>query len=104
MSGKQVGVDHALRQVAWPVLFQMIELVLDDLADARLHAVGARGGLLIERAPAFDRQAVSPLLRKIGAGEMQSRQRRAERVAMPWIRPPDPHAVEEGDDRGGTPA
>ncbi len=51
------------------------------------------------RQPSTD-SAFGALHRKIGAGEMQLRQRLADRGAMPRVGPPDPHAVEEGDDRG----
>ncbi len=70
---------------------------------AGLHAVGAGLGGLVKRAPSLDRQRVRPLHPEIGAGEMKLGQRVAEPRAMRRGRPADPHAVQEGDDRGRTP-
>src|SRR5215204_3497794 len=58
--GKQIGVDDALRQVAWPAYFEMVELRLDGRAHAVLYAVGPRRGLFEQRPPARDRERVAP--------------------------------------------
>ncbi len=101
--GKQVGVDHALRQAARPRAFEQRELALDRVAQSRLHGVRARGGRNIERPPAVNRERVAPALRKIRARKMQARKRVAKRRAMGRARAADPHAVEEGHDRGRPP-
>ena len=100
---KQVGMDHAVRQIARPARFEMVELAGDEIAQARLHAVGARGGLIEQRPPAGDRQRVLADQRKVAAGKMHLRQRLADAGAMRRVRPPRPHAFEEVDDRGRPP-
>ena len=52
-----------------------------------------------QRAPAGDRKRILAPHRKIRAGQMQLRQRLAERRAMRGARLARPHAVEKGDDR-----
>ena len=97
---EQVGVDHALRQAARPVLLEMRSssaMVLRAAPAARCR----RGPRPARRAAASLRPKArcAACCGKVGAGEMQPRQRRADRGAVPRVRPPDPHAVEEGDDR-----
>src|SRR5262249_1957728 len=100
---KQVGMDDAARQVARPGLFEELEPRGDPGAQPWLHAVGARAAALVWRAPALDRERVPAGELEAVAGEVESRERLAERGAMGEARPPDPHAVEKGDDRGRPP-
>ena len=102
LSGNKIGVDDAARQVARPVPLEMIELGVDERAQPRRDLVRARREGRKERPPAFHRKRVAAPRREIGAGEMQARQRRAERGAMGGLGVMHGIAVEKGDDHGGT--
>src|SRR3954468_19555171 len=76
--GKQVGVNDSVRQVLRPQLFAMREFGGNRSRQIAMHIVGARRGLLVEAAPARDRERILPLHRKIGAGKMQFCKRAAD--------------------------
>src|SRR6266566_1939011 len=80
--GKQIGMDHALWQVARPMPLEMIELGNDRLLEPRLQAIGTARGSTKQRPPALDRECILALGREIAAGEMQLRKRFPERGAM----------------------
>ncbi len=82
--------------------FQHFELGGDERFEIALDLVGALAAALVELPPAGDRQRVVAAHGKIRAGEMQMRQRFAERRAVGRARPADPQAVEESDDRRRT--
>src|SRR5437879_2945417 len=77
--GKQIGVDHALRQVARPVPLEVIEFGGDRLLEPRLQTIGAACGSAKQRLPALDRECILALEREIAAGEMQLCECLAER-------------------------
>src|SRR6476646_159983 len=92
-------MDDALRQFAWPVLFQHVQLFDDFIAEARPYAVAARTGMLIERPPVVDGQCVRALHLEIRAREVQPCQRFTHSGAVTGVWPPDPQAIEECDNR-----
>src|SRR6266566_2547492 len=60
--GKQIGMDHALWQVARPMPLEMIELGNDRLLEPRLQAIGTARGSTKQRPPALDRDRKSTRL------------------------------------------
>ena len=61
--GKQVGVNHPLRQSARPVPFEVVEFGGDRLFESRLQAIGAAVRGLEQRPPAGDRERIRALER-----------------------------------------
>src|SRR5262249_56206275 len=80
---------------------RMIEFRRDRLCECGVEAIGGGGGGIEQGTPTRNRERVGALERETGTGEMQLRERLADRGAMVRARPANPHAVEEGDDRGG---
>src|SRR5262249_53294564 len=74
----------------------------EKLLQVGLYLVRASAAILVERPPAGDRKRIGAAALEIEAGEMQPRQRLAERGAVGRRWPPDPHTVEEGDHRRRT--
>ena len=97
---KQVGVNDALRQSTRPLAFQDLQLGADQRFQIAVDLMCSLATALVELAPAGNRKRIAAPHRKIPTGEMQSRQRFAKRAAMGRARAANPHAVEEGDDRG----
>src|SRR5262249_50504550 len=75
----------------------------DRLAKPRLHRIGAGRRGLEQWTPTLDRKTVTPGQGEVGSGEMELRQRLPDRPPRRGAGPPDPHAVEKGDDGGRTP-
>src|SRR5262245_26207057 len=59
---KEVGVDHALRKLTRPGFLQHLELRGNLGAKSLPYSVTSRLGMLIEQAPALNRQGVRALL------------------------------------------
>src|SRR6185437_16371411 len=95
---EEIGVDHALRQVLRPhPTFEIIELARDEIAQARLHAVGTISGAIEQRPPARYRQRIGARYCEIAPGEMHFRQRSTDAGAMRGVRLARPDAFEKGD-------
>src|SRR6202008_2743951 len=81
--GKQVGMDEALRQGARPdAAFEESELGGNEVTQAVLHLVGARGRGFEQRPPARYRQRIGARHGETGSREMHLRQRLADTGAM----------------------
>ncbi len=94
--GKQVGVDHALRQILWPdIAFEIIELGADEGAQSVLQGIGAGCGRIEQRPPARHRQRVGARHRKIQPGQMHLRQRLTDAGAMHRVRLARPRCPRE---------
>ena len=97
--GEEVGVDHAARQVARPFRVDAAQRGRDLGREPRRHVVGARAAALEQRPPAIEGERVGALRRVVEAGEVQPRQRLAERRALVGPGAPGPDAGEEARDR-----
>src|SRR5262249_58702829 len=78
--GEEIGVDDALRQFRRPRRLEMRQLGGEELLQAGLHLVRPRAAILVKRPPTADRKRIGAAVLEIEAGEMQPRQRLAQRA------------------------
>ncbi len=91
-------MDHALRQVGRPVLFQKSKISFRLADEARFHRIRALTRQVPQRAPVGKRQAIATAQRKISSCQMHMCQPFADRFAMLHRRAAHPHAFKESDD------
>src|SRR5262245_58611244 len=80
--GKKIGMNHALRQFAWPGSLERIELFCYFRAKPLPYAVAASLGVLEEMPPASNGQRVRALGLEVATRQMQPCQRVTHRPAM----------------------
>src|SRR5262249_36453846 len=95
--GKEVGVDDAVRQFRWPGVFEMRKFGGEKPFKVGLHLVRPFAATVVELPPPIDVKRVGAAVLEMESGEVQPRQRLAERAAVRRQWAPDPHAVEERD-------
>ena len=78
--GKQIGVDDALRQALRPGAFERVQFGRDQAFEIALRPRRRARCTPRKLPPAGDRERVVAPHGEIGAGEMQPRQRLAERA------------------------
>src|SRR6516165_6063368 len=84
--GKEVGVDHPLRKIVWPMRFQIMEFGHDSLREIPLDAVSQFTGRLVKVSPAFDRERILARRLEVSARKMQSRERLAHSGTVGGVR------------------
>ena len=96
--GKEVGMDHAGRQVFRPGLFQVSQLFGEFVGQALLDLVGARRAGFEQRTPARDREIVLAAEREVCAGQVHLGHGVAQFLAVRRQNAARPEPVQEGDD------
>src|SRR5262249_15828171 len=98
--GKEVGVDDRARQVAGPLPLQPRQLALyqgGELGMDRVEPFCAAGPG--KRLPVSEAQRIFAMSGKVGCGEMNLRQRRADRVRLRRVGRAQRNAGQEFDQR-----